>query len=810
MTKKEFNDFLAKKVMILDGATGTELQKRGMPGGVCPEQWVIENPQVIIEVQRNYIEAGSDAVYACSFGANRLKLEEFGLEDKVYEMNKSLAGISRQAVGKDKFVIGDLAPTGRFVEPFGDLPFDEAVEVFKEQAKGLVDGGVDFFVIETMIDIQEIRAALIAVKEVCDLPVLCSMTYSAEGLTLTGTDPVTALITLQSLGAAAVGCNCSTGPVEMLKVVKQIKPHATVPIIIKPNAGLPKLVDGKTVFDMKPEEFASYANDFVEAGANLYGGCCGTAPAYIQAVAEKTASLTPIMPLIDSISAVSSARKSLFLPKDGPVKIIGERINPTGKKKFQEKLREGKLDDVKRFASEQENSGADLLDVNMGMGGINEEEMLLKSIKLLSSGSTLPLVIDSSNPEVIEKALRLYPGRALINSISAESHKMERLLKAAAWYGAMFIALPLTENEIPPTCEGRIKVVETIYEKAREYGLTKDHMVIDGLVMTVSSDQNAAKETLAFFNWCRNDFGVNTVCGLSNISFGLPGRKWVNSAFMAMAVNNGLTMAIANPNEELLMNLKMASDVLMANDKGSKLYIKEFAGKKDIIIKKEGSGSAREDKKAEKKEKTLFDNVVEGDEDIIDEMVQKALDSGKKAQELVNDLLIPGINKVGELYDQKKYFLPQLIASADTMKRAFNYLEPYLEETEEGKKEKVKIIMATVKGDIHDIGKNIVTLMLKNYGFDVLDLGKDVPAETIISVAEKEKINLIGLSALMTTTMTEMKTVIDLAKEKGLDDLKFILGGAVITEEYTKEIGAHGFAKDSIEAVKIARSLSVK
>jgi len=496
MTIKDFNGLLEKKVLFLDGATGTELQKRGMPKGVCPEKWVSENPDVIIDVQRAYKDAGANVVYSCTFGCNRFKLEEFGLQNEVYELNKKLAEISKRAIGEGGFVAGDMSPTGKFVEPFGDVPFDEAVEVYKEQAKGLLDGGVDFFVVETMIDIQEMRAAVIAIREICDLPILASMTFSDDGRTLTGTDPVSALITLQSLGANAVGCNCSTGPAEMLKVIQAIKPYAKVPLLAKPNAGLPKLVDGKTVFDMPPEEFGKFVPAFLEAGVNLFGGCCGTSPDYIKEIAKYAKNFKPVTPHVKSVSALSSARKTTFPGIGKPLSVIGERINPTGKKQLQEELKLNKFDEVRRFAHEQKESGAAVLDVNVGMAGIDEKETMVKIVKLLSSLTDLPLCIDSSNPEVIEKALRVYPGRALINSISGEEKKLEKLLPIAKKYGAMFILLPLSDEEIPVTAEGRINIVNKIFSKAEKMGFHREDIVVDGLVMTVSSDQNAAKETL--------------------------------------------------------------------------------------------------------------------------------------------------------------------------------------------------------------------------------------------------------------------------------------------------------------------------
>ncbi|HNZ27169.1 MAG TPA: homocysteine S-methyltransferase family protein [Spirochaetota bacterium] len=798
MDKNAFSNLLANKILILDGATGTELQKRGMPKGVCPEKWVSENPDSIIAVQKDYIEAGSNVVYSCTFGANRFKLEEFGLENEVYALNKRLVEISREAVGKSAYVAGDMSPTGKFVEPFGDVNFDNMVSIYSEQAKGLLDGGADFFVIETMIDIQETRAAVIAIKELCDLPIIVSMTFGEDGYTLTGTDPVTALVCLQSLGVDAFGCNCSTGPDKMIEVIKSLKPYSKIPLVAKPNAGLPKLINGKTIFDMSVKEFGSYAEEFVKAGVNLYGGCCGTSPEYIKEISTITSGYKPVQPLLKSLSAVSGPRKNLILNTPRPLTVVGERINPTGKKLFQEQIKNGNFEGVRKFAQEQQSAGAAMLDVNMGMPGVDEKEAMLKAVSLLSGICDLPLCIDSSNPDVIESALRLYPGRALINSISYEKKKIEKLLPIAAKYGAMFIALPLTDDDIPKTAAERLNIFEKILLEAKKYNFSISDIVVDGLVMTVSADQTAALETLNFIKLCKEIYNVNTIVGLSNVSFGLPERKLINASFLSMAIQSGLSMAIANPNEEILINAKFASDVLVGNDAQSKLYIEKYSNAQKVENKTPDSTKTNED--------MIFNSVVEGNKEKINDLLKISLDNKITPQDLVDKYLIPAINKVGDLYDKKIYFLPQLIASAETMKKAFQYIEPLLIKSEENQTKKKKIVMATVKGDIHDIGKNIVILMLKNYGFDVVDLGKDVPSEKIIDAAIKENADIIGLSALMTTTMTEMKTVIDLAKNKAVR-AQVIIGGAVITEDYAKEIGAAGYSKDSVGAVKLAKSL---
>lgn len=802
MNKKDFLDYLRQSVMVLDGATGTELQKRGMPRGVCPEIWAIENPDVIINIQSDYIKAGSNTVYTCTFGGNRVKLSEFGLGDRVVEINRKQAQLSKEAVGENGFVAGDLAPTGLFVRPFGDMPFEEAVDIYKEQVKGLLEGGVDFFVIETMMDIQEARAALIAVKESCDLPVCVSMTFDANGRTLTGTDPVTALVTLQSLGADVVGCNCSTGPQDMIKIIKAMKPYAKVPLIAKPNAGLPKLIDGKTQFDMSPEEFGSYVKEFVEAGVNLLGGCCGTSPLYIKEISKNINGLKPKAPDARKVSAVTSARSTVFVDPEEPVAVVGERINPTGKKKLQEELRQGKTSEVRRFALEQVEKGAKILDVNAGMPGIDEKETMVKIVELLVPMVDAPLCLDSSSPEVLEAALRVYPGRALINSISAEKVKLEKLLPITAKYGAMFILLPLSDEGVPQTAEERYEIVESVFNEASGYGFEKEDIVVDGLVMTVSADQKAALETLKVIDWCTNTFGCGTIVGLSNVSFGLPERGWINSAFLAMAIGRGLTMAILNPSSDTLMSIKMASDVLKVKDKNSKKYIEYFANIKDdkpVTVEKKNTASAVE---------RVYEAVVKGDRENVRQFIDDALKEGVEPSVIVDNHLIPAITRVGDLYDKKEYFLPQLIQSAEAMKEAFGFVEPLLKKEEsDGKNSKVGVVLATVKGDIHDIGKNIVGLMLKNYGFEVFDLGKDVSAEQIVKKAKEMNAAIIGLSALMTTTMLEMGEVVSLAKKEGIAS-KIMIGGAVVNDDYAKEIGADGYCQDAYGAVKLAGKLS--
>ncbi len=801
MDKKDFYHLINDHFVLLDGATGTELQKRGMPKGVCPEQWVVEHPDTLLEFQNQYVAAGSDIIYTCTFGGNRIKLEEFGLGESVFGLNQKLAALSKQAAGEKTLVAGDLAPTGRMIAPLGDLPFEECVTVYKEQIQGLLAGGVDLFVIETMMDIQEARAALIAVKESCALPVLVSLTFDQNQRSLTGTDPVTALITLQSLGADVVGCNCSTGPAEMAALISLMKPYARVPLLAKPNAGLPRLINGVTVFDMDAPEFAGYAQVLINAGASFLGGCCGTSPEYIRELKNKTAGQSRPVSLSPVFSGVTSARKTVFFGSDHPVKVVGERINPTGKKKLQEELKNGLTQEVRRLAMEQTQNGAEILDVNVGMPGIDEKQTMAEITTLLSNFSDAPLCLDSSSPAVLEAALRFYPGRALINSISLEKEKIEKLLPIAAKYGSMFILLPVGDEGVPETNEKRREIIEEVFRKAHPYGFRKEDVVVDGLVMTVSSNQQAALETLDQIEWCAREFGSPSIIGLSNISFGLPERSWVNAAFLAMAIGRGLTLTIANPSSDLLMGIKMASDVLTTRDRDSLRYIARFSQSE-----KPASGNVPGPELMSIREK-IYRAVLRGEKEDIHSLIEQALQESVLPGEIVDDCMIPAINEVGQLFDAKKYYLPQLIRSAETMKLGFDKVEPLLGADQKSSTSGVaKVVLATVKGDVHDIGKNIVGLMLKNYGFLVRDLGKDVSKERIVAEAKTIGAEIIGMSALMTTTMTEMKEVIQLARQVGLH-CKIMIGGAVVNEDYAREIGADGYAKDAYEAVKLAQRL---
>lgn len=817
MTKKEFREYLSKGAIVLDGATGTNLMAAGMPIGVCPEAWVMEHQDVLYDLQSAYVKAGTNIVYAPTFTGNRIKLEEYGLEDRIEEINTELVRLSKRAVDGKALVAGDMTMTGKQLFPLGDLMFEELVDVYKEQASILDNAGADLFVVETMMSLQECRAAVIAIKEVSDLPIMVTLSYNEDGRTLFGTPPETAVVVLQSLGVDAIGINCSTGPMEMVELVEKMAQYSTVPILAKPNAGLPELEDDKTVYKMTPQEFSDAAVALVNAGASIVGGCCGTTPEHIKALSDAVRKLPIRKPLERHRRILASERKNVEIDLDGGFIVVGERINPTGKKKLQAELKEGKLDLVRQMAMEQEENGAKILDINMGMNGIDEKEMMKSVIYEVSSTVDCPLCIDSSHVDVIEEALKIYPGRALINSISLESEKIEKLLPVAAKYGAMFILLPLSDEGLPKDAAEKHRIINTVYDKAMALGMAHEDIVVDGLVATIGANPDAAKECYETISYCKNDKKLPTICGLSNISFGLPERMYVNTAFLTMAICNGLTMAIANPSQELLMNAAFSSDMLLNRPDSDIAYIERMnmlAEKKaqyeTVVVKKQPDSAAGDSTGTNTNggNDAIFQAVLKGSKGSILDEVKKVIDAGKKPDEIINESLIPAINEVGELFNKKKYFLPQLIGSANTMKHAIDYLEPLLEKNDTGENMPT-LVIATVEGDIHDIGKNLVVLMLKNYGYNVIDMGKDVPCEDIVNKAIEENAAVIGLSALMTTTMLRMKDVIELCKEKGCSS-KVIIGGACITQSYADEIGADGYSKDAAECVKLVEKLLQK
>ena len=837
MTREEFSTLSKDHILYLDGATGSNLVKAGMPSGVCPEQWILEHRDVMLKLQKDYVQAGTNILYAPTFTANRVKLAEYHLEKNMSAMIHELVAISREAAasspGHTVLVAGDLTMTGEQLKPMGKMELEELIDIYKEQILSMVDAGVDLLVVETMMSLAETRAALIAAKEVCDLPVIATLTFEADGRTLFGTDAKTAAIVLESLGASAIGANCSTGPAQMESIISDMVTHTRIPVIAKPNAGLPFLDEnGNTCYNMEAEEFTEEMEVLVNAGATILGGCCGTTPEFIRQIhdrfgteAKATAARRP-----EGIRYLTSERITHSFGLEDGFFVVGERINPTGKKALQAQLKEGSFEKVIQFAEEQEACGAKVLDINMGMSGIDEKASMLRALEEVSGVTNLPLSLDSSYVEVLEAALRHYPGRALVNSVSLETEKFEKLLPIVAKYGAMFILLPLSDAGLPKDIDEKKEIIHKIYDRATSLGMSKEDIVVDGLVATVGANPKAALETLETIRYCKAN-GFATICGLSNISFAMPERSFVNTAFLTLAIQAGLTMAIANPSQELLVSCALATDLLLNKEEAALRYI-EYAGgvrerreereaelaRKLTLLESQGAASGQTsnagsvEKSAVEKgpqinemQDKLKTAVLKGNRNGIVKITKEALESGEKPAELLNQVLLPAINQVGEYFDQGKYFLPQLIASAEAMKNSIEILEPLLQTGSAGEEMPV-VVIATVEGDIHDIGKNLVALMLKNHGFHVIDLGKDVPQAKILETAREHHAEFIALSALMTTTMQRMREIVAAAKQEGIT-AKIIIGGAVITQEYADEIGADGYSKDAADAVKLAKSL---
>ena len=837
MTREEFSTLSKDHILYLDGATGSNLVKAGMPSGVCPEQWILEHKDVMLKLQKDYVQAGTNILYAPTFTANRVKLAEYHLEKNMSAMIHELVAISREAAasspGHTVLVAGDLTMTGEQLKPMGQMELEDLIDIYKEQILSMVDAGVDLLVVETMMSLAETRAALIAAKEVCNLPVIATLTFEADGRTLFGTDAKTAAIVLESLGASAIGANCSTGPAQMESIISDMVTHTRIPVIAKPNAGLPFLDEnGNTCYNMEAEEFTEEMEILVNAGATILGGCCGTTPEFIRQIhdrfgteAKATAARRP-----EGIRYLTSERITHSFGLEDGFFVVGERINPTGKKALQAQLKEGSFEKVIQFAEEQEACGAKVLDINMGMSGIDEKASMLRALEEVSGVTNLPLSLDSSYVEVLEAALRHYPGRALVNSVSLETEKFEKLLPIVAKYGAMFILLPLSDAGLPKDIDEKKEIIHKIYDRATSLGMHKEDIVVDGLVATVGANPKAALETLETIRYCKAN-GFATICGLSNISFAMPERSFVNTAFLTLAIQAGLTMAIANPSQELLVSCALATDLLLNKEEAALRYI-EYAGgvrerreekeaelaRKLSLLESQGTANGQTsnagsvEKSAVEKgpqinemQDKLKTAVLKGNRNGIVKITKEALESGEKPAELLNQVLLPAINQVGEYFDQGKYFLPQLIASAEAMKNSIEILEPLLQTGSAGEEMPV-VVIATVEGDIHDIGKNLVALMLKNHGFHVIDLGKDVPQAKILETAREHHAEFIALSALMTTTMQRMREIVAAAKQEGIT-AKIIIGGAVITQEYADEIGADGYSKDAADAVKLAKSL---
>lgn len=791
---------IKNNIVFLDGAMGTMLQKAGLKLGENPEVLNITSPQIVENIYEQYLKAGSNIIATNTFGANRHKLSGCGYSVDTI-ITAAVKSAKKIAVKYNGFVGLDIGPIGELLEPMGTLKFEEAYELFKEQVICGAKNGADIIMIETMTDLYEAKAAVLAAKENCDLPVFCTMSFEQDMRTFTGCSLSAMALTLEGLGCDAIGINCSLGPVEIYPMVKELIKWTNLPIIIKPNAGLPEIIDGQTSYSITPEQFIEQMKLITELGVNIIGGCCGTTPEYIKGLKQNIRQDLFIKRKIINPCAVCSNTKTVEIDR---VRIIGERINPTGKKIFQQALKDNNLDYIVKQAITQAQGGADILDVNVGMPNIDEVSMMKEVIKKIQGVVSLPLQIDSSNADAIEAGLRIYNGKAIVNSVNGEQKVMQRIFPIVKKYGASVVGLTLDENGIPAKAEDRLAIAEKILRFALEYGIPKENLYIDCLTLTSSAEQANAYETIKAVRMVKEKLGLKTVLGVSNISFGLPAREQLNQTFLTLAMANGLDLPIINPNIKSMVDSIYCYHQLKNIDKGSYEYINHFSNNSDNKDK-----SSNVSQLTDQHYNDIGYCIANG---LKNETIAccKQLLKNTDPLNIVSDILIPALDKVGKNYETGKIFLPQLIQSAEAAKGAFEVIREYVSKSSSGQTQSSgKIIIATVKGDIHDIGKNIVKVVLENYGYDVIDLGRDVSIETIVSEAKKQSIKLVGLSALMTTTLKSMEQTINAIHKEGLT-CKIMVGGAVLTESYAKQIGADYYAKDAQASVNIARKVFEK
>ncbi|CCU78192.1 5-methyltetrahydrofolate--homocysteine methyltransferase [Halanaerobium saccharolyticum subsp. saccharolyticum DSM 6643] len=792
----ELKTKLGKKMIIFDGAMGTVLQQRGLKAGDIPERLNIENSEDIIDIHKSYLKAGAEILTTNTFGANALKMNE--LEYSVEEVISAAVQNARQAIiesGIDASVALDMGPIGELLEPMGSLEFDEAYNLYQQQVLIGVESGADLIHIETIADLYEARAAVLAAKENSNLPIFCTLTFEENGRTFTGTSIRSMISVLEGLGVDGIGLNCSLGPEKLEPLVEEVLKYSETPVILQANAGLPVVKDGGTVFKISPEEYFKPLNRLYQKGLAVVGGCCGTNEEFISLIAEKLKNKKVKEREIIKESLVCSPSQTVNL--EG-VNVVGERINPTGKAVFKEALRNGDLDYILKVAVEEIDAGADVLDVNLGLPEIDEKKLMVKVIKELQGILDTPLQIDSSNPEVIEEALRYYNGTAIVNSVNGEAEVLEKTLPAVKKYGAAVIGLTMDDDGIPAAAEERFKVAEKIVNKAAEYGISRDKIIIDCLTLTASTQQAGVKETLKALKMVKEKLGVKTTLGISNVSFGLPERPILNRTFLSMALYQGLNLPIIDPNDEEMMFAVKAAAVLNNIDQGAAQYIEYMAEVED-------KSDLAEIKENQNKEDDLQTVIIKGLKNEATRLTKAALKENE-AIEVVNKYLIPALDIVGESYEKGEIFLPQLVQSAETVKEAFLVLKEEMNRTGGRDIFKGKIVMATVKGDVHDIGKNIVKTVLENYGYQIIDLGRNVNIKDIVKAVKENNIKLLGLSALMTTTVKNMEKTIKAVREE-VPEVKIMVGGAVLTTDYADMIDADYYARDAKIAVEIAKEI---
>ncbi len=803
----ELMEEIRKRIVFFDGGTGSLLQANGLKPGELPETWNILHPEIVTKLHYDYLEAGADIVKTNTFGANGLKFNdagEYGLDEIVTAaMENAKKAVSK--AGDKGYIALDIGPTGKLLKPLGDLGFEEAYRLFSDVVAIGAREGADLVLIETMSDSYEVKAAVLAAKENCNLPVFATMIFDSKGKLLTGGTVESTVALLEGLGVDALGINCGLGPVQMKGILADIMKAASVPVIVNPNAGLPRSEGGRTFYDIDADEFAGTMREIVEMGACVVGGCCGTTPEHIRKTIALCKDQPARMPEKKNRTVISSYAQAVEIDKN-PV-LIGERINPTGKSKFKQALRDHNLEYILREGVAQQDNGAHVLDVNVGLPEIDEAAMMEEVVMELQSIIDLPLQIDTSNIQAMERALRVYNGKPLINSVNGKQEVMEAVFPLVKRYGGVVVALALDEDGIPETADGRLKVAEKIYAKASEYGIERKDIVIDALCMTVSSDSRGAITTLETVRRVRDELGGKTILGVSNISFGLPQREIVNAAFFTMALQNGLNAAIINPNSEAMMRSYYSFRVLADLDPQCSEYISVYSGQVATLGQtvRQGGGSGKADGSGSAMSASLAESIERG----LKESAHQAVTELLKTLEplvIINEEMIPALDRVGKGFEKGTVFLPQLLMSAEAAKAAFEVIKEQLAKSGREEEKKGKIILATVKGDIHDIGKNIVKVLLENYGYDVIDLGKDVPPELVVETAVEQAVKLVGLSALMTTTVPSMEETIR-QLQKTVPGIRVMVGGAVLTEEYAKTIGADRYCRDAMASVNYAEKV---
>ena len=791
-------DILGKRMLFFDGGMGTMLQKKGVKPGEITEIWNITRPEDVYDVHCEYLVAGADIIMANTFGANCLKLEGTGytveeiVKAGILNAQKAVLDVCGPDTGRKAFVAMDLAPTGKLLKPFGTMEFDEAYELYKEMVIAGAQAGADIMMVETMGDTYEIKAAILAIKENCDLPIFATVTFDEKGKLLTGANVEAVVTLLEGLGVDAIGINCGLGPVQMRPLIQQMLSLTNLPVIVNPNAGLPRQADGKTVYDITPEQFADVMEEMAADGVWLMGGCCGTTPEYIKLIHDRCAKkrLKPITK--KEITRVSSFSHAVNF-EEGHV-IIGERINPTGKARFKQALRDGDIDYVLQEGFAQEDAGAKILDVNVGLPEIDEETMILRVMRELQAVIDLPLQIDSADAAAMETALRYYNGKAMVNSVNGKRESLDTILPMVKKYGGVVVGLTLDESGIPATAEGRLEIARKIVDAAVYYGIPKEDIIIDVLCMTISSDHNSAQVTLDALEMVKKELGVKTSLGVSNISFGLPARENINASFYTMALQRGLDAAIINPKAQSMMNAYYAYNALAGKDPNCAAYIASFADVQPAAPQTQTAETMPLEKAVER-------GMKEAAAAACQELIKT-----EEPLAIINNRLIPVLDTVGKGFEAGTVFLPQLLMSAEAAKAAFAVIREEMLETGGKQEEKGKIVIATVKGDIHDIGKNIVKVLLENYGYKIIDLGKDVAPEIIVETAVKEDAKLVGLSALMTTTVGAMEET-NQALGQTSPDTKVMVGGAVLTEQYAEMIHADKYVRDAMASVHFAQEI---